>query len=631
MAEITPNDKIRNIAIIAHVDHGKTTLIDAFLKQSNTFRENQEEMQQEQILDFNELERERGITIQAKNIALPYKGHLINIIDTPGHADFGGEVERTLSMADGAVLLVDAQEGVMPQTRFVLKRALELGLKIIVLVNKIDKKLADPASTVKKVQDLFLSLVTDMNQLEFPVYYAIGRDGKVFKELPVERGDDLANVPGDTTPLLDEVLAYIPAPSGDINEPFQMQVSSLDYDPHNGRYLIGRISHGKVSLGDSIKAAHPELPGKVISSKVKMLSVRKGLEYAQVDKAGVGDIVAIAGLDDVRIGSTLYVQEGTEIMPDIKISPPSLKMKFEANTSPFLGKEGKFPNLKQLQARLEHEKMINISLKIDKNDDGSYYVSGRGELHLGILVETLRREGYEFQLRKPEVIITVVDGKKMEPEEELYVEVPEEYFSVVSQIVNTRKGNLINVENANGQSKMTFHILARNLIGLRRQLATATKGNLVISNTFHQLVALGGGTIEERNGRLISNATGTSLAYALNSIQERGELLITPATEVYEGMVIGISKYENDISVNPMKAREKSNVRQSTATVTDVALKTPIQVTLEYAIGILADDEILEVTPLNLRIRKKFLNKTEEYMATKKKGKGGVAASEVEE
>lgn len=624
MAEITSNDKIRNIAIIAHVDHGKTTLIDAFLKQSNTFRENQEEMQQEQILDFNELERERGITISAKNISLPYKGHLINIIDTPGHADFGGEVERTLSMADGAVLLVDAQEGVMPQTRFVLKRALELGLKIIVLVNKIDKKLADPESTMKKVQDLFLNLVTDMSQLEFPVFYAIGRDGKVFAELPKEKGDDLSNVPGDTTPLLDKVIEYIPSPSGDINEPFQMQVSSLDYDPHNGRFLIGRILHGKIALGDSIKAVHPDEPDKVISGKVKLLQVRKGLEYAQVNEVGVGDIVAIAGTDEVRIGSTLYSQVKVDILPDIKISPPSLKMKFEANTSPFLGKEGKFPNLKQLQARLEYEKMINISLKIDKNSDGSYYVSGRGELHLGILVETLRREGYEFQLRKPEVIITVVDGKKMEPEEELYVEVPEEYFSAVSQIVNTRKGSLVNVENANGQSKMTFHILARNLIGLRRQLATATKGNLVISNTFHQLVPQGGEGIEERNGRLISSATGTALAYALNAIQERGELIIKPTDEVYEGMVIGINKYENDIPVNPMKAREKSNVRQSTATVTDIALKTPIQLTLEYAIGILADDEILEVTPLNLRIRKKFLNKTEEYEARKKKGKGGV-------
>lgn len=628
MAEITSNDKIRNIAIIAHVDHGKTTLIDAFLKQSNTFRENQEEMQQEQILDFNELERERGITISAKNISLPYKGHLINIIDTPGHADFGGEVERTLSMADGAVLLVDAQEGVMPQTRFVLKRALELGLKIIVLVNKIDKKLADPESTMKKVQDLFLNLVTDMSQLEFPVFYAIGRDGKVFAELPKEKGDDLANVPGDTTPLLDKVIEYIPSPSGDINEPFQMQVSSLDYDPHNGRFLIGRILHGKIALGDSIKAVHPDEPDKVISGKVKLLQVRKGLEYAQVNEVGVGDIVAIAGTDEVRIGSTLYSQVKVDILPDIKISPPSLKMKFEANTSPFLGKEGKFPNLKQLQARLEYEKMINISLKIDKNSDGSYYVSGRGELHLGILVETLRREGYEFQLRKPEVIITVVDGKKMEPEEELYVEVPEEYFSAVSQIVNTRKGSLVNVENANGQSKMTFHILARNLIGLRRQLATATKGNLVISNTFHQLVPQGGEGIEERNGRLISSATGTALAYALNAIQERGELIIKPTDEVYEGMVIGINKYENDIPVNPMKAREKSNVRQSTATVTDIALKTPIQLTLEYAIGILADDEILEVTPLNLRIRKKFLNKTEEYEARKKKGKGGTVGAE---
>lgn len=615
MKKATPTEKIRNVAIIAHVDHGKTTLVDAFLKQSNIFRENQEEMSQEQILDFNELERERGITIKAKNASIPYKGYRINIIDTPGHADFGGEVERTLSLAEGCLLLVDAQEGVMPQTRFVLKKALELNLKPIVVINKIDKKYADASATLSKIQDLFLDLATDMSILDFKTFYSISRDGKVFSDLPKERGDELSELQADTSPVLDEIVTSVPAPTGDPNGEFQMQVSLLDFDQHLGRYAIGKVKRGSAKKGDSIVAVNSEETDKLLKGTVKAVNVKEGLEYEEIEEATVGEIVAISGLEEVQISDTICATADPEALPIIKISPPSLKIKFEANTSPLLGKEGKFANLKQLQTRLEQESQTNASLKIEKNSDGSYYVSGRGELHLGILIETLRREGYEFQIRKPEVIITEVEGVKTEPLEEVYIEIPDQYYSDVTQEVNARKGALLNIERENGVVRMTYTILTRNLIGLRRLLLTATKGNLVMNNHYLQGVKYEQSAELPRKGRIISSATGQALAYALNMIQERGQLFITPMTEVYEGMVIGINKYDDDISVNPLKAREKSNVRVSSAVVTDIALKTPIQLTLEFAIAFLAQDEILEVTPKSLRIRKKFLNKTQEYLA----------------
>lgn len=611
-------DKIRNIAIIAHVDHGKTTLIDAFIKQSQIFRANQKEMEQEQILDNNELEKERGITITAKTISIPYKDYKINIIDTPGHADFGGEVERTLNMAEGCLLLIDAQEGVMPQTRFVLKRALELGLKPIVVINKIDKKYADPKMSVEKIQDLFLNLVTDADQLEFKTFYAVGRTGKVFAELPNEKGDELSKLSGDTTPLLDEIIKTIPAPKGNIEEPFQMQVSAIDFDPHYGRYLIGKVMRGQVKTGETISVVNVKDPDYRKNGRIKRICVKNGLEYEEVDTVGAGEIIAIAGLEDIAIGDTLCAQDKCEALPVIQISPPSLKIKFEANTSPFLGKEGTFVNLKQLQKRLDNEAQMNVSLKIEKSEDGSYSVSGRGELHLGILIETLRREGYEFQVRKPEVIITEVDGVKMEPLEEVYIDVPDEYFSVISQELNQRKGKLISIENVNGHSIMTYTLLTRNLIGLRRILLIATKGNLIMNNSFMKLVKSQGVLEKPRNGRLVSSATGKILAYALNSIQERGELFVGPNIDVYEGMIIGINKYEQDIEVNPTKSREKTNVRQSHAVVTLVSLKTPIRLTLEYAISILGEDEILEVTPKSLRLRRKFLTKLQEYNATRR-------------
>ncbi len=609
--------KIRNVAIIAHVDHGKTTLIDAFIRQCHSFRENQEEMQMTQILDFNDLEREKGITIQAKNTSIIYKDYKINIIDTPGHADFGGEVERTLNMAEGCVLLVDAQEGVMPQTRFVLKKAMELNLKIILLINKIDKKLADPKKTYEKTQDLFLNLAKNEFQLDFPVLYAIGRTGKIFNTLPTGSFESLE---ADTTPLLDKILEFIPAPSGEKDNPFKMQISSLDYNEHLGQYVIGRISEGKVKIGDTVIAVNPDSDEKV-KGQIKQIFTKDVLSYVPQKEASVGEIVALSGLDNSKIGDTLCDPEHPDPLPKIVISPPSLKIRFEANTSPFLGKEGKYPNLKQLQARLEYEAKTNVSLTINKNDDGTYYVSGRGELHLAILIEKMRREGYEFQLRNPEVIVKEIDGVKMEPVEELYIEFPEQYYSVVSQEINNRKGSLIGIEQENGICKTYYRITAKNLIGLRRVLLTETKGSAVLNNTFLEYSKLTPERETIRNGRLVSTETGKALAYAINTIQDRGEMLIEPATDVYEGMVLGINKYESDIYVNPLKAREKSNVRKATAVVTDIILKTPIQMTLEYAIVLLAEDEILEVTPKSLRLRKIYLNKTEEYNALRRKKK----------
>jgi len=620
MQKVT-KDKIRNIAIIAHVDHGKTTLVDAFIRQSHKFRENSEEIAQDRILDSNDLERERGITISAKNISLPFKEHKINIIDTPGHADFGGEVERTLNMADGCVLVVDAQEGVMPQTKFVLKKAFELGLKPIVVINKVDKKLADIKRTYNKIQDLFLNLATTDDQLEFKTFYAVARDGKVWSEDQGVEPEEYVNVEGTVEPLLDAVLELVPAPEGDENAPFVMQVSALEFDPHYGRSAVGRIHSGTIKKTSSIIALNDSDADYKVNAKIKGLFLKDGLVNAQVDEAGIGEIVAIAGLDDVAIGDTICDPAHPTTLPVLEISPPSLKIKFEANTSPFLGKESKYPNLKQLQARLDKEAEANVSLKIEHNGDGSYYVSGRGELHLGILIETMRREGYEFQLSKPEVIYKEIDGKRNEPMEEVYIEVPEEYYSTVLQELNTRGADLEDIQNENGVSRMTYYVRTKSLLGLRRVLLTSTKGNLVLNNTFAKYVPFVADNREERNGRLISNATGKAIAYALNSIQDRGELLISPATEVYEGMVIGLNKYEADIHVNPLKAREKSNVRMSRAEITLVSLKTPIQMTLEYAIGMVTDDEILEITPLNIRLRKRFLNKQDEYNAKKRKSK----------
>ena len=619
--ELIKNDKIRNVAIIAHVDHGKTTLVDAFIKQSHLFRDNQEEMEQDRILDSNDLEREKGITITAKNISIAYNGYKINIIDTPGHADFGGEVERTLNMAEGCVLVVDAQEEVMPQTRFVLRKAFEANLKPIVVINKIDKKLANPQKTLGSIQDLFLDLATDESQLDFKTFYAVARDGKVFAELPDAKDNDYSSFEGTVEPLLKAMVSEIPAPQGDYDQPFLMQSSSLDFNAHRGLYVIGKVLRGILKVNDSIVVVNASKEDYKITGKVKSLFVKEGLEYKEVTEVGVGEVVAIAGLDNVGIGDTVCSKDKVEALPVIDISPPSLKMRFEANTSPFLGKEGKFPNWTQIQARLDQEAQTNVGLTIENNHDGSYSVSGRGELHLAILIESMRREGYEFQIRKPEVISKVIDGVELDPLEEVYIEAPEQYYSSVSQEVNKRKGELISIKNEGTLSKLVYHIFARNLIGMRRELLNLTKGEVVISNNFHSYAKLIKAEMDTVSGRMVSQATGKALAYSLNSLQERGILLIEPNVDIYEGMIIGISKYDTDMIVNPTKAREKSNVRMSRAEITLVNLKAPMEMTLEVAIPMIRDDEILEITPENIRLRKKYLNKQAEYDANKRKTK----------
>ncbi len=615
--EKIPQKNIRNIAIIAHVDHGKTTLVDAFLKQSHIFRDNQEEMNQEMILDTGELEREKGITIKAKNIAVRYspertnEEYKINIIDTPGHADFGGEVERTLNMADGCILLVDAQEGPMPQTKFVLKKALELGLRPMVIINKIDKQFANPKKVLDKVNDLFLTLATEPEQLEFPVFYAIGRDGKVFSELPV--ADAQGNFPAAVIkPLLEEIINFVPAPTGDENQPLQMQVTSLEYDTHLGRLLIGKIRRGTAKVGDSIVIIHNEEENSPKDSgKIKNIKVREGLAYIDVDSASAGEIIAVSGVESTAIGGTLCAATTQEALPTIKISNPSVQIKFEANTSPFMGKEGKFVSAKQLQQRLEKEAETNISLKISKADGGAYNVAGRGELQLSILIETMRREGYEFQVRRPEVIFEEREGKKYEPIEEVVIDVPSDYQGTVTQALSERKAELTNLENEGNNVRFTYKILTRNLLGLRTQLLTATKGNLVMNNFLLDYVPYTHQEELYRRGVLISSDTGTAMGYSLNTIQERGELFIEPGTQVYSGMIIGINKYEQDLEVNPIKERQKSAVRMKHDEITQTVLKAIKPLTLEFALLFLSKDEILEVTPKNLRLRKQYLTKTE--------------------
>ncbi len=612
--EYIPVEKedIRNIAIIAHVDHGKTTLVDAFMKQTHLFRENQEEMSQTRILDTGDLEREKGITIKAKNISIRYKEHKINIIDTPGHSDFGGEVERTLNMADSCLLLVDAQEGVMPQTKFVLKKALELGLKPIVVINKIDKKLANVKRTVSKVQDLFLTLATDTDQLDFPVFYTIAREGKVFKELPTTQ---LTQTKGDISPLLDEIIRYCPAPKGDTNKPFQMQITSLEYDPHLGRYLVGKINRGSIKKNDPVILLEKE---NKIQGRVREIFVKEGLEWVDVESAKAGEIVAIAGVESTAIGATLCSLDNPESLEDIQITPPAVKVKFEANTSPFSGKEGKYVTAKQLEQRLEQEKDLNISLKISKISGSSYSVAGRGELQLSILVEQLRREGYEFQLSKPEVVLIEKEGKEYEPVEELVIDCPTLYLSTITEEVSNRKGEMINIESEELNTRFTYKILTRNLIGLHRVLMNATKGTAVINSFVTDYIPYIQHPPLFRKGVIISQETGVSLGYALTTIQERGQLFIGSSQDVYAGMIIGINNHEQDMVVNPCKARHKSNVRMLRSELTEINLKTPILLTIEYALSFINEDELIEITPKSIRLRKKLLTENERTWAKRK-------------
>ena len=608
-------ENIRNIAIIAHVDHGKTTLVDAFMKQTHLFRENEEEMSQTRILDSGDLEREKGITIKAKNISIRYKDYKINIIDTPGHSDFGGEVERTLNMADSCLLLVDAQEGVMPQTKFVLKKALEMNLKPIVVINKIDKKLANIKRTIEKIQDLFLTLATNTDQLDFPIYYAIAREGKVWKELPQGDLTQANQTDGDIYPILDKIVEYCPAPQGEEKEAFQMQITSLEYDSHLGRYLVGKINRGSIKVGDPVILLEKE---KKVQGRIKEIFTKEGLNWINIKSALVGEIIAVAGIESTAIGATLCSLDRPEPLEDIKITPPSVKVKFEANTSPFSGKEGKYVTAKQLEQRLEQEKDLNISLNISRVSGSSYSVAGRGELQLAILVEQLRREGYEFQLSKPEVVLIEKDGKDYEPVEELIVDCPTEYLSVITEEVSGRKGEMINIESEGLQTRFTYKILTRNLIGLHRVLMNATKGTAIVNSFVTDYILYEKHEPMFRKGVIVSQDTGTTLGFSLTTIQERGNLFVGSSEDVYEGMIIGINNHEQDLVVNPCKARHKTNVRVLRSELTMVNLKPTIPLTIEYALSFINDDELIEVTPKNIRLRKKLLTETERTWAKRK-------------
>ena len=596
------SEKIRNVAVIAHVDHGKTTLVDFMLKQSHTFRENEAEMNQTTILDSNPLERERGITILAKNTAIYYKGYKINIIDTPGHADFSGEVERTLNLADGALLIIDAQEGPMPQTKFVLKKALELGLKIIVVINKIDKKLADINKTIEETNNIFLELATHHDQLEFPIFYAIGREGKASKNL-----EDV-NSSMNLEPILDEIISFIPEP--DIEKgTFQMLVASLDFDAHKGKHAIGRIRRGNITKGQSLILINHE--GKKIPGKAESIRLSHGLKKIEVDEAYEGDIIDLTGFSTVSIGDTITDATNPEALPRIHVEEPTIKIALSANTSPFAGREGKFTNSRQIEERLIKELETNISLRYEKLGE-KMVLSGRGELHLSILIETLRREGYEFQVEKPQVITKTENGQVLEPVEIAIVDVPDEFLGIITQEFGARKGQMINmVSDSKGNTRFEYKIPSKNLFGIRNDLLTNTKGTAIINTVFEDFEPMTLPISQIRNGVLIASETGSALKYGLNNAQGRGITFIEPGTRVYEGMIIGENSKPEDIEINVTKEKKQTNMRASTSDTTLGALTPPIQLSLEECIDFLEEDELLEVTPQSLRLRKKYLTRLE--------------------
>ncbi len=594
---VAPDHQLRNVAIIAHVDHGKTTLVDGLLKQSNVFRD--PDSAGDLIMDSNDLERERGITILAKNTAIFYHGVKINIIDTPGHADFGGEVERVLNMADGCLLLVDAVEGPMPQTRTVLQRALALGLTPIVVVNKVDRPSSRPDDVVAMTQDLFLDLATDADQLDFPVLYAIARDGKAGLA-PDQLQDDFR-------PLFDAILQYIPAPVTDRTAPTRMLIASLDYDNHLGRIAIGRIHSGVVSLGDTlIQVGADGVEGR---QRVTSLSTFDGLRRTEVERAVSGDIVAIAGFAGARIGSTLADPDAPHALDAIDIEEPTLKLSFGVNTSPFAGRDAKFSTSRQLSERLFRELETNLSLRVDTTDQPDVFsVSGRGELHLSILIETMRREGYEFQVSRPEAITRLVDGEIHEPVEHLVIDTTEEYVGVVTELVGGRRARMLDMVNdGRGSVRLEFAIPTRGLIGLRNAFLTATRGNGVLASRLIGFEAWLGPIASNRTGALIASETGVALAHGIANAQERGVTFIEPQTEVYMGMIVGQQPRLDDMVVNVCRAKKLTNIRSSTS---DIAIKLtpPVVLSLEQALDFLADDELLEVTPSAFRLRKRLLS-----------------------
>jgi len=592
--------KIRNVAIIAHVDHGKTTLVDGLLKQSKTFRDNEAEMSQVLIMDSNDQERERGITILAKNTAVVYKDTKINIIDTPGHADFGGEVERTLNMADGCLLLIDAQEGPMPQTKFVLKKALEIGLKPIVVINKIDKRDARVLETIEKTYDLFLDLATVDSQLDFPVYFAISRDGKAWDELPSDNTND-----ADLTPIFEAILKYIPEPDANADAPFQMQVNALDWDNFKGKYAIGRIKRGSAKPGLNVKILGAG--NKEITGKIDKVFTNQGLKRIEVSTAQCGDIVAITGLENANIGDTIADAANPEALPMIRIEEPTLKMAISANTSPFAGQEGQFVTGRQILDRIKKELQTNVALKLEENGT-EFILSGRGELHLSVFIETLRREGFELQVAKPQVINKEIDGVLCEPIEELTVDVNSEFAGAVVAEIGRRKGNLISQdENSDNTTRLIFEISTRGLLGLRNQMMTLSKGTAVLNALFLRFEPIGSAIPKLRNGVLVASESGRALTYGLNIAQGRGITFIPPQTQVYEGMIIGLNSKDEDIVINVTKEKKQTNVRASNSDFSIILTPATI-LSLEQSLDFLEDDELLEVTPKSLRLRKRILD-----------------------
>ncbi len=598
---------IRNIAIIAHVDHGKTTLVDQLLRQSGTFRANQQV--DERVMDSNDLEKERGITILAKNTAIEYEGYHINIVDTPGHADFGGEVERVLGMVDCVLLLVDAQEGPMPQTRFVTKKALALGLKPIVVINKIDKPSARPSWVIDQTFELFDKLGATDEQLDFPIVYASGLSG--FAKL--EEDDDSS----DMRPLFETILKYTPEPAGDADQPLQLQISQLDYDNYTGRLGIGRILNGRIKPGQVVTIMNED--EQIGQGRINQLLGFKGLERIPLEEAAAGDIVTISGLDEIGIGVTIADREQPKGLPMLSVDEPTLTMDFMVNTSPLAGTEGKFVTSRQIRERLQKELLTNVALRVEDTADADVFrVSGRGELHLTILIENMRREGYELAVGKPRVVYRDIDGVKCEPYENLTVDVEDNTQGAVMEELGRRRGELTNMESdGKGRTRLEYRIPARGLIGFQGEFMTMTRGQGLMSHVFDNYAPVKAEIPGRRNGVLVSQEQGDAVAYALWNLEDRGRMFINPGEKIYEGMIIGIHSRDNDLVVNPLKGKKLTNVRAS-GTDEAVRLTPPILLSLEAAVEFIDDDELVEITPQTIRLRKRYLSEQERRKHFKK-------------
>ncbi len=605
-------DTIRNVGVIAHVDHGKTTLVDALFKQAGVYRQNQ--VMAERALDRNDLERERGITIFSKNAAVVWKDIKINIVDTPGHSDFGGEVQRILKMVDGALLLVDAVDGPMPQTKYVLKNALDIGLCPIVVINKIDRPDARPAWVLDQVFDLFASLGATDEQLDFSVVYASAKNGFA--------GMDDSVREGEMSPLLDTIVLKVPPPQVEPDAPFQMLVTSVEYSDYLGRMAVGKIVRGSVASGQSVARIDKE--GNISEARVTKLYGFEGLGKVEIEKGEAGEIVTLAGFKEIDIGETVADREYPEALPTIEIDAPTISMNFSINNSPFVGRSGDKLTGRHLKDRLEAELKTNLALQVERTEDrDSFKVSGRGELHLAILIETMRREGYEFAVSRPEIIIQEIDGQKMEPEEFVMIDVDEEHGGKVIEKFGMRRGELKNMATtSDGRTRLEFTIPARGLIGLHGELLTDTRGSAVMSHSFHRYIPYAGPIAGRRNGSLISQETGTATGYALDKLQDRGVLMIEPGTDVYEGMVIGEHNRETDLVVNVVKGKKLTNMRAS-GSDDNIKLQPPRLLSLEQSLEYLADDELGEITPDVIRIRKRHLNEEDRKKAKKTQAKNG--------